>query len=167
MQARVADAVAQKGAADRMLAAVHAAGTFNLFATIAAVAAGAILASNLVRTIVRPLSAMTGVMHQLAGGALETPIPCVKRRDEVGAMAQAMLVFREGLLAVASLNAEKDAERIARRSRVHAMEGLNRTFEAEVGGVTAALAEAAARMTSSARTMRETSAQTMRRCALD
>ena len=47
------------------------------------------------RLISRPIVAMTGAMRRLAGGDLATEIPATDRKDEVGQMAQAMLVFRQ------------------------------------------------------------------------
>ena len=165
IRARVADAAAQREAADRMLASVRVAGTFDLAATVAAIAAGLTLALLLGRNIVHPLVAMTRAMHRLAGGALDTPIPCGGRRDEIGAMAQALMVFRDGLTAVAAMSAGKEEERIAKHRRIEALEALNRAFEVDFGGFTSSLADAASRMTSSAKTLMDSSAQTTERCA--
>ncbi|MBI5321726.1 methyl-accepting chemotaxis protein [Bradyrhizobium sp.] len=45
--------------------------------------------------IIRPLSAMTGAMRNLADGDLTTGIPSLNRRDEIGSMAAAVEVFRD------------------------------------------------------------------------
>jgi methyl-accepting chemotaxis protein len=49
----------------------------------------------LVRGITRPMLAMTGAMTKLAGGDLEVAIPALDKRDEIGAMAQAVQVFKD------------------------------------------------------------------------
>ena len=60
------------------------------------VAAGGILSSALVssRLISRPILVMTGLMERLAGGDLSIQVLHLGRRDELGAMAQAVEVFR-------------------------------------------------------------------------
>src|SRR4051812_23125681 len=50
--------------------------------------------------VVRPITAMTGVMKRLADGELDVSIPSLARKDEVGAMAMAVQVFRENALRV-------------------------------------------------------------------
>ena len=47
--------------------------------------------------IVRPIGAMTAVMERLAGGSLAIQIPSATRKDEIGAMAKAVLVFKNTL----------------------------------------------------------------------
>ena len=163
---RLAGFDAQTGAAQRMLIVIGKAGVFDLIATALALASGAILALALVRTIARPLAAITEAMQGLAAGALETAIPSAARRDEVGAMAKAVKVFQDGLIKVGVLDAEKEAERLERRARTTAMEALNRSFEHEVGAHTASFAEAARAMTTSAKALLDTAARTSRKCGL-
>ena len=38
-------------------------------------------------------------------------IPCVEQRDEIGAMARAVVVFKENAIAVRRLQTEQEAER--------------------------------------------------------
>ncbi len=161
-----ADFAAQKAAAERMLESVRSAGAFDLVATALTIAIGAVLALLLTRTITGPLGAITRAMRRLAGGELSTAVPFARRSDELGAMARAVVIFREGLVEREALNTEKDAERLDKRSRLEAVEGLNRSFEREVGVHTAALADAALRMTSSAKALLETAAHTTLRCGL-
>ena len=47
------------------------------------------------RAISKPLTEMTGVMSRLAGGEFDIAVPAMKRKDEVGEMAQAVEVFRQ------------------------------------------------------------------------
>ena len=48
---------------------------------------------------------MTGAMRRLAGGDLATDIPATDRKDEVGQMAQAMVVFKANALEARDLQA--------------------------------------------------------------
>lgn len=45
--------------------------------------------------VTRPIQSLTETMSRLADGDLETSIPSVERRDEIGEMARAVEVFRE------------------------------------------------------------------------
>jgi diguanylate cyclase (GGDEF)-like protein len=60
----------------------------------------ALLGSALVgRSIARPVLRLTAMMNQLAAGDTDLPVPGTERRDEVGAMANAVEVFRANLIA--------------------------------------------------------------------
>ena len=68
----------------------------TLFVTsLLALAAAAGAGFWLWRSIAVPVDAMTGVMRALADGRLETEVPFTSRPDELGAMASALLTFRE------------------------------------------------------------------------
>lgn len=64
---------------------------------------------------------MTGAMSIMAGGKLDVAIPDTDRKDEVGAMAQAMQVFRDNGLRAKALESEtesiRDQSEIERRRR--------------------------------------------------
>lgn len=69
------------------------------FGAIVAAISGALAASALVilRSINRPLAGITEAMQRIAGGALDTEVPFATRRDEVGAVANALAVFKDKL----------------------------------------------------------------------
>ncbi|GAB0116059.1 HAMP domain-containing methyl-accepting chemotaxis protein [Acidisoma sp. 7E03] len=77
----------------------------------AVVALTAMLFSSLY--IIRPLKRMTTAMRALAEGDTEVVILGARRRDEVGAMAAALQVFKEGILRSRALEAEAAAAREA------------------------------------------------------
>ncbi len=73
--------------------------------------------------IVRPLSAVTGSMQRLAAGDLDLEVSFAGRRDEVGALAQALQVFKDNGRKVVALQAEvavAQAAADAERSRTEA-----------------------------------------------
>jgi methyl-accepting chemotaxis protein len=55
----------------------------------------------------RPIQTVTNTMKRLAGGDLETDVPYVGRKDEIGEMAGAVAVFRQNALTVRDLNAQE------------------------------------------------------------
>lgn len=61
----------------------------------AAIAIAGLMGWLLWRSIARPVSRMTETMKALAAGDFDADIPATDRRDEIGSMAQAVLVFRE------------------------------------------------------------------------
>ena len=96
----------------------------------------------LVRSLSRPISAMTQAMSRLADGDTSVQVPSVGRGDEVGAMAAAVQVFKDNAIRNAELaaTAEKDAaERAARADRLsEATEGFSRDIGAVLEQVTGA-----------------------------
>lgn len=57
-----------------------------------------VLARALTRSIARPIGLLTKAVTDLSRGANDIPIPGTERTDELGAMAQAMLVFRDAAI---------------------------------------------------------------------
>src|ERR1700744_5602693 len=60
------------------------------------------------RSIVAPINGMTRAMRKLAGGDIDAELPARDRRDEVGAMAQSVQVFKENMAEAAQLRREQD-----------------------------------------------------------
>jgi methyl-accepting chemotaxis protein len=90
--------------------------------------------------IVRPLARLAAHMQRLAGGDLDGAVPLVGRRDEIGAMAGAVEVFRDGLVRLRAAGDRERAEAEEARRRQEALERNLRSFEAEIGTLAAALA---------------------------
>ena len=104
------------------------------------------------RLIARPIIAMTGAMRRLASGDLAVEIPAQDRKDEVGEMAQAMLVFRRNAEEARALQATADRDHALKARRQAAMDRHTQDFGASAAGVMANLAR-------SAETMRNTAAE--------
>jgi len=81
------------------------------------------------RSVSRPISRLTGVMEELADGKLDIEVAGTRRRDEVGAMARAVEVFRENGVKIAQMS-EAEAVRIlkAQQERAQMMQDLQRAF---------------------------------------
>ena len=65
-----------------------------------------VVAVLLARKLMRPIPALAGVMEQLAEGDLDTLVPFTEQRNEIGAMARAVEVFRTNALEKAELDAK-------------------------------------------------------------
>ncbi len=93
----------------------------------------------LARGMTRPIGTLTASMSALADGNLDVAVPGAGRRDEIGAMARAVEVFRENAL---QMHRMTDDERLAseqrRNDRAGMMQQLQRAFgevvDAAVGG---------------------------------
>ncbi|ASY60501.1 methyl-accepting chemotaxis protein [Sinorhizobium sp. CCBAU 05631] len=85
----------------------------------AAVAAGAGVIALAVFGIANPITRITGAMRNLASGDAKSPIPFAGRADEIGAMAEAVEVFRQNALANARLE-EEAADTLALNAGVEA-----------------------------------------------
>ena len=66
------------------------------------------------RSIVPPILKMVAAMGQLAGGDHSVEIPATDKKDEIGLMARAVLIFKENMIKAKEL-AAKEAEAIKAR----------------------------------------------------
>ena len=83
------------------------------------------------KTITGPLARLRGAMDKLASGDFDTAVEGTQRRDEVGLMAKAVLVFKENGLEMKRLEAQAaEQERIAAAER-ETNEADRRRAEAE------------------------------------
>ncbi|HEY6832496.1 MAG TPA: methyl-accepting chemotaxis protein [Pseudolabrys sp.] len=108
------------------------------------------------RAVARPLQRLAAVMRQIAQGDFETPIEGLKRSDEVGTMARAVLVFRDNGVALREAQVLRQRAREQAAADKHAaVDEFARSFESKILSVTEALAQSAAALDHSARAMSE------------
>jgi methyl-accepting chemotaxis protein len=80
----------------------------------------------------RPITDMTGAMRRMAEGDLEAAIPGEDRRDEIGAMAAALAVFRDNAAHRVRLEAEAETAREAAAAERAAREAVQAEETARV-----------------------------------
>ncbi|MBP2298132.1 methyl-accepting chemotaxis protein [Azospirillum picis] len=112
------------------------------------------------RRVTGPIRAMTDAMSRIARGELDTEIPGAGRSDEIGGMAAAVRVFKDGLKEAERLSAEKAAEQAAKERRAARLDDLVHGFEASAQDIAEAVASAACEMHATAAAMSETARQT-------
>ncbi|GIL39555.1 methyl-accepting chemotaxis protein [Roseiterribacter gracilis] len=95
------------------------------------------------RGVTQPVKQLTAAMDALAGGNHDTQVPATERKDEIGAMARSLLVFRDGMARAAALDIQARDEAQARATRQTQMEELTRTFAEQIDRVVAGVAGAA------------------------
>ncbi|AWN54858.1 CHASE3 domain-containing protein [Methylobacterium sp. 17Sr1-1] len=134
----------------------------NLAGVAASLLIAAVMALMVSRTLALPLRAMAALMQRLAQGDKTIVVAGLERGDEVGAMAQAVEVFRRNAIEAERLAAAQAAEDEARMRRARLVDDLARDFERTVSGLTAGLAGAATEMEATARAMTGVAEETTR-----
>ncbi|WP_044559967.1 methyl-accepting chemotaxis protein [Azospirillum sp. B4] len=95
------------------------------------------------RMVARPLDEITDTMTALSEGAIDVAMPALDRRDEIGAMARALEVFKRNAAEVAKLHQERSQmQEAAERERRATAERLASDFEANVSSVLKRVAQA-------------------------
>ncbi|ALG72124.1 chemotaxis protein [Azospirillum thiophilum] len=130
----------------------------TLLSLLVAATAGLLLRG----AIAAPILAMTTAMGRLAGGDRSIEVPGVGRRDEIGAMADAVDVFKRNAIEADRLTAIQRAEEQAKTRRAARLEELMRAFEGNVTTVVQSLSGAAMQMQQSAGTLNATADETNR-----
>ena len=134
---------------------------------------GAILAVSLIgawlvnRDISASLDGLRMAMDRLAKGDLATVIPGTGRLDEVGAMAGAVLVFKDHMTETEHLRtAQDELKRQAAVDQKAALNGMADVFEGTIGRLVAMLSSAFAELQSTAQSMTGTANQSNQRAAV-
>jgi methyl-accepting chemotaxis protein len=149
-----------KGIGSDTLTSIEESARTILILTVAGIVAGILLAVPLGMTISRPVTGMTKAMRALAEGRNDVPVPAVGRKDEIGAMASAVEVFKRNAERMRELEVEREAEkRRAEAERTQAMRAMADEFESGVSSVVAAVTDVAERMRQSAVTMKDTAVE--------
>ncbi len=130
-------------------------------ATLLAVAAALAAA----RAISGPVVALTATMTRMAGGETEVTIAGGDRRDELGAMARALEVFKRNAGERARLLHEQETQRELRLVHAQSLETQVKAFEREAATILSTFAAAAAELDTAARSMSARAGETARRSA--
>ncbi len=137
----------------------------GLIAALAALAAalaisGAALAIVL-KWVSQPLTRLTRAISGIGAGDLAISVPDTHRQDEIGAIASAVLVFRDNLIRLRRLEDESAQARRAaedqRRVTVHDLAGA---FEQAMGGIVGTVSASAAQLQGTAQMMSATAGVT-------
>lgn len=135
------------------------------------------------RSVVAPIGSMTDAMRRIAGGDTSITVPALDQRNEIGAMAASLQVFKDSLIESERLTAERleaeQRERVAEERRLKdiaerdaaayareeqqrqeaeesrraMMQQLAGQFEANVGSIVSTIASAAVEMRASSESM--------------
>ncbi len=141
----------------------HTAKSISITLSIIGIAISIGMGLWLMRGISKPVRRMTDVMLRLADGDKTTPVPDTERRDEIGSMAKAVLVFKENMIKADTLAKQQEEAREKQLERGRRVEAEVRQFEATIEAVVNTVASAATEMQATSETLSgaatETSAQ--------
>jgi methyl-accepting chemotaxis protein len=126
-----------------------------IVALVAAAALSVAFGWLLVMAVSTPIDRMTAAMKRLAGRDLAVDIPGRDRRDEIGAMAVAVQVFKESMIDGERLAAAAREEQSKKERRAARIEELNRDFDASARAALDMLASAATELQATASSMSE------------
>lgn len=120
----------------------------------------AVIAFGLIATVFTalgvsaPLRRLTAAMRLVADGGYATQVPYTRRRDEIGDIAQTLLVFRDRLREAADLRAaEAQRELEATAALRSERRRIADDFSANMGGIAAEISQTAAHVARAARTL--------------
>lgn len=128
-------------------------------ATLAVIALAVFLVR---RGIVAPVSGLIRTMADMGQGRLSESVPGTGRKDEIGAIAQALEGFRAQLLEAERLRQASSAREEAERERLMAREKLSEAFVTQMRTLASRFAASSGEVADSARNLSATAEQTAR-----
>ncbi|WP_346913700.1 HAMP domain-containing methyl-accepting chemotaxis protein [uncultured Roseibium sp.] len=134
-------------------AAMQQAVTITYGVAAIAVLLGCLAAWFIGTGISRPIKAITEAMKTLAGGDKTLDIPGQTHRDEIGAMAAAVQVFKDNMIKADEMAAREAEETKARAERARRIEQLTQDFDTSISEMLNTVAGAATEMESTAASM--------------
>ena len=132
-------------------------------ASVIAVVVAIGLAIFIGRGISRPVQAMTACMGRLAEDDLEVEVPGRDRKDEIGAMASAVEVFKTALIETRDRRAAEAEEQAAKQHRNAVIEKAIGEFEQTASDVISGLSSASTELQTTAQTMTGSADETSHR----
>ncbi len=114
----------------------------------------------LVRNVSTPITKITGSMTKLAAHDLDTEVSGLGRRDEIGAMAAAVQVFKDSMIAADQHAAEQEAERRLKEERTARLDALVKGFEQKINQMVGLLASGSTELEATAQSMSGTADRT-------
>lgn len=128
----------------------------TMIISVVAVLLGAVAAFFIGRLIARSIANVVSRMNDLAQGELDITIEGEDRKDELGDMARALLVFQENAREKVRLEANQEEQaRLAEEEKRRSMNDMADAFEANVNEVVSAVSSAAEQMVGLAQLLSE------------
>jgi methyl-accepting chemotaxis protein len=128
--------------------------TWLALATACALLLAGAIAVWLGRGMAKPIKALETAMRDISSGRRDIVVPGAARGDEIGSMAKAVEIFKDGLIETDRLRAAQEDQRAAAgRERRDMMAALAAKFETGVGSVVEAVGSAAGGLRSTAESM--------------
>ncbi len=159
-------AEAQQRAADAT-AAGHGAITASAIIMVVATAFSLALFTIMVsRTVTNPITRAVAIMGRLAEGDLTVHVAGSRRSDEIGAIARAMVVFKNNAIERQNLQEREMAEIAQREERARRRDSATVSFNREVAGIMQTVTCASTELESTAASLSSTAEEGARQAAV-
>ncbi|UEM22174.1 methyl-accepting chemotaxis protein [Skermanella mucosa] len=114
------------------------------------------------RRVTTPIRGIVEAMRRVARGDVSGEVPFTDRHDEIGALADALLVFKDNAVERERLEAAQAEERSAKERRAAEIDMLIRNFDQGVTGILRTVSAAATELDSTAQSMAAIAEETSR-----
>ncbi|MGB0696045.1 MAG: methyl-accepting chemotaxis protein [Rhodospirillaceae bacterium] len=163
--ALVSEISAQEQSASQLITAelTSAESAANVILAVAALSSLVLLISFtwlLNNRVIKPISEMTQAMRKLANGDYSTTIAGADRDDEIGQMAETLVVFREGMEEAELLRARQQEEQDRQQERAQSVDQMINRFRTEVTDALDAMGESANSLRKNSEVLSESSEHT-------
>ena len=139
---------------------------YTLWGGVAAIIVISVIFGMLLSSSIgRPIAYMTQVMEKLAAGDLTATVAHQSRRDEVGAMAAAVQVFKANIERNQELSTARDEDNKSKDRRTQVVDGLVQDFDRAAAALLHGMTSAASQMETTAQAMASTAERTTKQAA--
>lgn len=139
----------------------HSVEVIVIVITVVIMAFGLLFGWLIGHNVAKTVQGVTEATMRLAEGDLQTEIPSLTLKNEVGNIARALLIFRDNLKETERLRLEQEEEKVRaeKRQRI-ALNQMADSFETDVGSVVQTVTSAATELQAAAHEMARTAATT-------
>ena len=138
----------------------------RLTIVFALVLLGLYLVYVIARSIIVPIGDITKTMERLAKRDMSAPLVGTDRRDELGAMARTLQVFKDNMIETDRLREEQEHTKARTEAeKKQTLAQMADQFEASIGGVVRAVSSQATEMESSAQSLSSTAEEATKQSA--
>ncbi|MEI8395204.1 MAG: MCP four helix bundle domain-containing protein [Rhodospirillaceae bacterium] len=139
----------------------------NIILIVVGLVLGGLMSLLGFRSISARVKTMTGAMHELANGNKAVAVPSVGDKDEIGAMADTVQVFKDNALAMDRMREDQERQKQqAERDKRETMTKLADRFDSSVRGIVSTVSSASRQLQSTAQAMSANADQTNRQCSI-
>jgi methyl-accepting chemotaxis protein len=117
------------------------------------------LAYMTITNVARPLVRMAATMRRIADHDVAAEIEGADRQDEIGAMADALAVFKDSIIRADKTLAEQTADRTTAERKSAKLSGLMQNFEAEAGALVSQISSASTELEATSQSMATNASQ--------
>ena len=115
-----------------------------------------LLSTVVARRITAPLSGLSVTMEKLSNNQLTVDVPATARKDELGEMARAVEIFKQGLIRAEALAEEQRQAEWTKDKRARVVDNLLLAFNEEVTEALSAMVNTAGQLESTSRSLGST-----------